>query len=81
MVTYPEPDILECEVKWALQSTAVNKASADNGISAELFKILKDDDIKVLQSVCLQIWRAQEWPTGKGQSSTQFSIRQVLKKV
>ena len=55
MVTHPEPDILECEVKWALQSTAVNKASADSGISAELFKILKDDAIKVLHSICQEI--------------------------
>ena len=81
VVTHPEPDILECEVKWALQSTAVNKASADSGISAELFKIMKDDAIKVLHSVCLQIWTAQQWPTGKGRSSSQFPIREVLKKV
>ena len=59
MVTHPEPDILECEVKWALQSTAVNKASADSGISAELFKIMKDDAIKVLHSTCQQLWKTR----------------------
>ena len=62
MVNYPEPDILECEVKWALQSTAVNKASGGNGIPAELFKILKDDATKVLHSVCQQIGKTQQWP-------------------
>ena len=55
MVTYPEPDILECEVKWALGSTAVNKASGCNGIPVKLFKTLKDDAIEVLQSTCQQI--------------------------
>ena len=59
VVTHPEPDILECEVKWALQSTAVNKASADSGISAELFKIMKDDAIKVLHSTCQQLWKTR----------------------
>ena len=78
---HSEPDILECEVKWALGSTAVNKASRGDGIPAELFKIMKDDAIKVLHSVCLQIWTAQQWPTGKGRSSSQFPIREVLKKV
>ena len=57
--TYPEPDIPECEVKWALESTAINKTSGGNGIPAELFKILKDDAIKVMHSVCLQIWKSQ----------------------
>ena len=61
MVTHPEPDILECEVKWTLGSTAVNKASEGDGIPAELFQILKDDAIKVLHSVCQQIWKAQQW--------------------
>ena len=62
VVTHPEPDILECEVKQALGSTAVNKSSEGDGISAELFQILKDDAIKVLHSVCQQIWKAQQWP-------------------
>ena len=57
MVTHSEPDILECAVKWALGSTAANIACGVDGIPAELFKILKDDAIKVLQSVCEQIWK------------------------
>ena len=56
------PDILVCEVKKALRSTAANKASGGDGIPAELFKILKDDAIKALYSVCQQIWKAQQWP-------------------
>jgi len=61
VVTHPEPDILECEVKWALGSTTVNKASGGDGIPAELFKTLKDDAIKVLYSICHQIWKTQQW--------------------
>ena len=72
MVTHPELDILECEVKWALGSTAANKASGGDGIPAELFKILKEDAIKVLHSIFQQIWKTQQWPpTGKDQSSSQ----------
>ena len=62
VVSHPKPDILECKVKWALRSTAVNKASGCDEISAELFKILKDDAIKVLHSLCQQIWKTQQWP-------------------
>ena len=62
MITHLEPDILECEVKWALGSITMNKASGGDGISAELFQILKDDVVKVLQSVCQQIWETQQWP-------------------
>ena len=62
VITHLEPDILECEVKWALGSTAANKASGEDGIPAELFKILKDDAIKVLHSICQQIWKTQQWP-------------------
>ena len=62
VVSHPESDILECEVKWTLRSTAVNKASEGDGISAELFKILKDDAIKVLHSTHQQIWKTQQWP-------------------
>ena len=62
VVTHPEPDILECEVKWVLGRTAANKASGGDGIPAELFKILKDDAIKVLHSICQQIWKTQQWP-------------------
>ena len=68
VVTYPETDILECEVKRAFQSTAVNKASGGNGVLAELFKILKDDAITVLHSICLQIWRTQQWPQDRKRS-------------
>ena len=62
MVSHPEPDTLECKVKWALRSTDVNKASECDEISAELFKSLKDDAIKVLHSLCQQIWKTQQWP-------------------
>ena len=57
VITHLEPDILECEVKWALGSITVNKASGDDAISAELFLILKDDAVKVLQSICQQNWK------------------------
>ena len=57
-----EPDILECEVKWALGSITTNKASGGDGILVELFQILKDDAVKVLHSICEQIWRTQQWP-------------------
>ena len=62
MVTHLELDILECEVKWALRSITVNKASGGDGISDELFQILKDDAVKVLPSLCQQIWKTQQWP-------------------
>ena len=57
-----EPDILECEVKWALGSVTTNKASGGDGIPVELFQILKDDAVKVLHSICQQIWKTQQWP-------------------
>ena len=60
--THLEPDILECEVKWALGSMTTNKASGGDGIPVELFQILKDDAEKVLHSICQQIWKTQEWP-------------------
>ena len=62
MITHLEPDILECEVKWALGSITMNKASGGDGIPVELFQILKDIAVKVLHSVCQQIWKAQQWP-------------------
>ena len=62
VVTHLEPDILECEVKWALGSIIMNKASGGDGISVELFQILKDDAVKVLHSICQQIWKTQQWP-------------------
>ena len=60
--THLKPDILECEVKWALESMTMNKASGGNGIPVELFQILKDDAVKVLQKICQQIWKTQQWP-------------------
>ena len=60
-ITHLEPDVLECEVKWALGSITTNKASGDDGIPIELFQILKDDTVKVLYSICQQIWKTQQW--------------------
>ena len=62
VITHLEPDILECEVKWALGSIIMNKASGSDGILAELFQILKDDAVKVLHSICQQICKTQQWP-------------------
>ena len=61
VITHLEPDILECEVKWALESVTTNKASGSDGIPVELFQILKDDAVKVLHSICQQIWKTQQW--------------------
>ena len=61
VITHLEPDILKCEVKWALESITMNKASGGNGIPVELFQILKDDAVKVLHSICQQIWKTQQW--------------------
>ena len=61
VITHLEPDILECEVKWALGSITENEASGGDGIPAELFQILKDDAVKVLRSICQQIWKTQQW--------------------
>ena len=62
VITQLEPDILECEVKWALESITTNKANGGDGISVELFQILKDDAVKVWHSICQQIWKTQQWP-------------------
>ena len=62
VITHLEPDILECEVKWALGSITTNKAGEGDGIPVELFQILKDDAVKVLHSICQQIWKTQQWP-------------------
>ena len=62
VITHLEPDILECEVKRALGSITTNKANGSDGISVELFQILKDDAVKVLHSICQQIWKTQQWP-------------------
>ena len=80
VITHLEPDILECEVKWALGSITMNKAMEGDGIPAELFQILKEDAVKVLHSICQQIWKTQQWPrTGKGQFSFQ-SQRKAMPK-
>ena len=62
VITHLEPNILECEVKWALGTITMNKASGGDGIPVELFQILKDDAVKVLHSICQQIWETQQWP-------------------
>ena len=62
VITHLEPDILECEVKWALENITTNKASGGDGIPVELFQILKDDAVKVMHSICQHIWKTQQWP-------------------
>ena len=62
VITHLEPDILECEVKWALGNITMNKASGGDGIIVELFQILKDDAVKILHSIWQQIWKTQQWP-------------------
>ena len=64
VITHLDPDIRECEVKWALGSITMNKASRGDGIPVELFQILKDDAVKVLHSICQKIWKTQQWPQG-----------------
>ena len=64
MITHLEPDILECKVEWALGSITINKACGGDGIPVELFRILKHDAVKVLHSICQQIWKTQQWPQG-----------------
>ena len=62
VITHLEPDILECEAKWALESITMNKASGGDGIPVEVFKFLKDDTVKLFHSICQQIWKTQQWP-------------------
>ena len=82
VITHLEPDILECEVKWALGSITMNKASGSDGIRVELFQILKDDAVKVLHSICQQMWKTQQWPQDwKGQFSFQSQSRAMPKNV
>ena len=82
MITHLEPDILECEVKWALQSNTTNKASGGDGNAVELFQILKDDAVKVLHSICQQIGKTQQWPQDwKGQFSFQSQRKATPKNV
>ena len=68
MITHLEPDIVECEVKWAFGSITVNKASGSDRIPVELFQILKDDGVKVLHSIYQQIWKTQKWPQDRKRS-------------
>ena len=70
VITHLEPDILECEVKWALGSITTNKASGGDGIPVKIFQILKDDAVKVLHSICQQIWKTQQWTQGWKRSVT-----------
>ena len=80
VITHLEQDILECEVKWALGSITMNKASGGDGIPAELFQILKDDAGKVLHSICQQIWKTQQWPQDwKRSISFQFQRKAMPK--
>ena len=80
VITHLEPDILECEVKWALESITTNKASGGDGIPVQIFQILKDDAVKLLHSICQQIWKTQQWPQDwKGQLSFQ-SQRKAMPK-
>ena len=82
VVTHLELDILECKVQWALGSISTNKASGSDGIPAELFQILKDDAIKLLYSICQQIWKTLQCPgTGKGQFSFQFQRKAMPRNV
>ena len=80
VITDLEPDILECEVKWALESINMNKANEGDGIPVELFQILKEDAVKVLHSICQQIWKTEQWPQDcKSQFSSQ-SQRKAMPK-
>ena len=82
MITHLEPDILEYEVKWALESITMNKASGGDGIPVQLFQILKDDALKLLQSICQQIWKLSSGHrTGKGQFSFQFQRKAMPKMI
>ena len=78
--THLEPDILECEVKWALGSITMNKASGGDGIPVELFHILEDDAMKVLHSLCQQIWKTQQWPQDWKRSVSFQSQRKAMPK-
>ena len=78
VITHLESDILECEVKWALESITMNKASGSDGIQVELFQILKDDAVKVLHSICQQIWKTQQWPQDWKRSVSFQSQRKAM---
>ena len=79
VITHLEPDLLECEVKWALESITMNKASGGDGIPVNLFQILKDDVVKVLHSICQQIWKTQQWPQDWTRSVFSHTSKVTLK--
>ena len=81
VITHLEPDILECDVKWALGSITMNKASGGDGIPVELFQSLKDDAVKVLHSICQQIWKTQQWPQEKVSFHSNPKERQCQRKL
>ena len=82
VITHLEPGILECKAKWALGSITMNKASGDDGIPVELFQILMDDAVKMLHTICLQIWKTQQWPQDwKNQFSFQSQRKAMPKNV
>ena len=80
VITHLESDILECEVKWALESITTNKASGGDGIPVELFQILEDDAVKALHSICQQIWKTQQWPQDWKRSVSFQSQRKAMPK-
>ena len=80
VITHLEPDILECEIKWALESVTMNKASGGDGIPVELFQILEDDAVKVLHSICQHIWKTQQWPQDWKRSVSFQSQRKAMSK-
>ena len=80
VITHLEPDSLECEVKWALESITTNKASGGDGIPVELFQTLKDDAVKVLHSICQQIWKTEQWPQDWKMSVSFQSQRKAMPK-
>ena len=79
VITHLEPDILECEVKWALESITMNKASVGDGIPVELLQILKDDAVKVLHSICQQIGKTQQWPQDWNSNPKERQCQRMLK--
>ena len=80
VIIHLEPDILECEVKWALGSITMSKATGGDGIPVELFQILKDDAVEVLHSICQQIWKTQQWPQGWKRSVFIPNLRKAMPK-
>ena len=80
VITHLEPDILECEVKWALESITMNKANGGDGIPVELFQILKDEVLKMLHSICQKTWKTQQWPQDWKRSISFQSQRKAMPK-